>query len=79
MNPKDDPTAELYRILDRAGLDGGTLMNSKKAHSMIVNEIRTKLVMELRSYFTRYGIHQFNAGAKSVKGKKIEVSDEQSK
>lgn len=67
MNPNDDPTAELYKMLDEAGLTPGPLMNIKKPHAQIVNEIRSAVVMRLRSYITRYGQTQFNLGVKKGK------------
>jgi hypothetical protein len=48
-----DPSGELYEILDRAGLSAGHLLSGKKSMPKLVNEIRSKLVTELRDYIER--------------------------
>ena len=65
----NDPTGDLYRLMDEAGLTETNLKNSKKGFSAIVNSIRTSLAMKGRSYITQRDHHQFDAGVKKGEGK----------
>lgn len=73
--PDNDPTGELYALLDQAGLDAGRLLDSKKSMSKIVNEIRTKFVVKAKAYIVRRDHDMFNAGFQSKEPRKIEVKD----
>lgn len=66
-NYEDDPTPELYAILDEAKLSGGTFLQGKKNMTQIVNEIRADLVMKLRSYVKRRDQAIFNKGVQKGK------------
>jgi len=45
-----DPTPDLYRIMDEAGLDAGSFLTGKKSMSRIVTEVRAKLLTRLIAY-----------------------------
>jgi hypothetical protein len=44
----DDPTAEIYAAMDRAGLEATNLLATRKPMSQIVNGIRVQLAAELK-------------------------------
>lgn len=50
---KDDPTGDIYKILDKAGLNAGNLLDSKQPMSRIVNSIRTKITADFKEYIER--------------------------
>lgn len=45
-----DPSEEIYRIMDKAGLDTGTFLDGKKGMSQIISAVRMKLHDELVKY-----------------------------
>ncbi len=45
-----DPTTDLYRIMDEAGLDSSKFLTGKKSMSRIVTEVRAKLLTGLITY-----------------------------
>ncbi len=75
MKSNQDPTADIYKMLDDAGLQGPNLLGTKEPFAKIINRVRTQLAMELKSYIVRRDHVMFNAGAESVEAKKIEVRD----
>lgn len=77
MTPQDDPTGDLYKLMDEAGLNGGNLMDTKRSQARIINEIRTTLAAKLRDYIVSRDKVMFSQGAHSGKIKKIEVQDEE--
>jgi len=45
-----DPTPDLYKIMDEAGLESGNFLTGKKSMVKIVTEVRMKLVNQLVAY-----------------------------
>ncbi len=41
-----DPTPDIYKIMDRAGLDSANVYNAKKSMAKIINEIRTSIATQ---------------------------------
>lgn len=46
----DDPTPDIYAIMDRAGLNGATIFATRKPIAQIINTIRTEMARELKAY-----------------------------
>lgn len=73
MKPDEDPTPELYLLMDQAGLDATALLSSKKSMSATVSTLRTQLAAKLKSYIVRRDHQMFNQGAHSKETRKIKV------
>lgn len=73
MKPSEDPTADLYKLMDEAGLNTSAVFDSKKSMSKIVTEIRGALAMKLKAYVVRRDHVMFNQGTESKQSRKIEV------
>lgn len=56
-----DPTADIYKTLDKAGL-GITKFSQARALSKIISEIRTIIATEMRDYITARDKTSFEAG-----------------
>ncbi len=50
-----DPTADLYKIMDEAGLDAVNFLSGKKSMSRIVSEVRINLHQALTAYLKERG------------------------
>lgn len=48
-----DPTADIYKIMDEAGLDAINFLSGKKSMSKIVREVRAKLLTEIVAYIKK--------------------------
>lgn len=46
----DDPTPEIYRIMDQAGLDATKLLATRLPMSSIVNRIRVQIARDVAAY-----------------------------
>lgn len=75
MKPDEDPTADIYKLMDEAGLDAGTMLDSKMGMSQIVSKVRTQMAQKFKSYIVRRDHQMFNAGRKSTEPKKIDVKE----
>lgn len=49
-NRRNEIKQEIYKLMDQAGLDAGTLSNAKMPLHQIVNRIRTELAIKLSKY-----------------------------
>jgi hypothetical protein len=65
--PPNDPIGDIYRILDQAGLSGGTLLNGKQPILTIVNGIRTKIAKLLNEYVMSRETDIYEAGYRQGK------------
>ena len=65
MSIDKDPTGDIYKLLDEAGLNGGNLLDSSRPMAKIVNQVRTDLAMKLKSYIVRRDVHMYAEGAKT--------------
>lgn len=45
----DDPTPDIYKAMDRAGLQASTFYNTRKSMDRIVLEVRMKLLEEVKT------------------------------
>lgn len=75
-NIPKDPRQDIYRLLDRAGLNGTTFLTSKKPMARIVADMRSQLVGELHTYITTRDKAMINKGLAQSETRKIEVRDE---
>lgn len=73
MTANQDPLPDIYKIIDEAGLNGPTLMDSKRSTPVIINAIRTELATKLRSCMVRREHQAFNDGFHAKQVRKIEV------
>ena len=73
MTPDQDPTQDIEKLFDEANFTGTAFLSGKKPMQSIVNEMRRQLAASLRSYIARRDHTMFNAGAESIKNRKIEV------
>jgi hypothetical protein len=62
MHHGADPLADLYRLMDEAGLDG-SLLTQKGPFMKGVVGARTRLAVALVDYISRREVASFNAGA----------------
>lgn len=63
----DDPSDDIYKIFDDAGLTSAKLFNTKVSAEKIVNKIRTDLHMKLRSRMVQREHQAFNRGVQKGK------------
>lgn len=62
MKPKDDPTGDLYTIMDKAGMTGGNLLQGKVAMVTLVNKMRQRMHRLLSDYIEKRDTIMFEKG-----------------
>lgn len=63
---KTDPSDEIYRIMDKAGLDATTILAARQSMTKTVNQIRMKIAKDLKVYIEN----------REAPAKRIEVTEE---
>lgn len=49
-------TADIYDMLDKAGVTAGEILNSRESIQIIINRVRTKLANEIKDYIEKKDI-----------------------
>jgi len=60
-----DPSADIYKLLDDAGLNAGNLLTSRKSLSTLVSEIRVRIATNITQYIIEREAGKENDGSET--------------